>query len=165
MDGQLVFVALGANLGDAVSTLRRARERLKLLSQSAFSSSSIYRSSPDNCPKGSPDFYNAVVAFAPLAGETPESLLAKLQQLEKEFGRQPKTVINEPRTLDLDLIVYGEERRQTPELVPPHPRAHLRRFVVEPMAEIAPNFKLPASELSVSEIARGLRAQSLWRVA
>jgi 2-amino-4-hydroxy-6-hydroxymethyldihydropteridine diphosphokinase len=76
----------------------------------------------------------------------PESLLKKLQTLEKEFGRTPKKILNEARSLDLDLIAFGNETRATPELTLPHPRAHLRQFVLQPLAEIAPELVLPGRE-------------------
>jgi 2-amino-4-hydroxy-6-hydroxymethyldihydropteridine diphosphokinase len=84
-----------------------------------------------------------VAVFEPQPGETPETLLAKLQALEKQFGRTPKKVLNEARSLDLDLIAFGGEVRQTPQLLLPHPRAHLRRFVLAPLAELAPDLVLP----------------------
>ncbi|MDB6112191.1 MAG: 7 8-dihydro-6-hydroxymethylpterin-pyrophosphokinae hppk [Pedosphaera sp.] len=94
-------------------------------------------------------FVNAVVGLQPRPGETPESLLEKLQALEKEFGRQPKRALNEARPLDLDLIAFGQATRQTPLLVLPHPRAHLRRFVMQPLSEIAPDFVLPGQSKTV----------------
>src|SRR5262249_16785337 len=92
--------------------------------------SSLWQTTPVDCPPGSPPFVNAVVSFCPLPVETPESLLRKLQALEREFGRKPKQVLNEPRPLDLDLIAFGYEARATDELILPHPRAHQRRFVL-----------------------------------
>jgi 2-amino-4-hydroxy-6-hydroxymethyldihydropteridine diphosphokinase len=86
---------------------------------------------------------NAVVALVPGARETPESLLAKLRAIENDFGRRPKQVLNEPRPLDLDLIAFGQEIRMTLTLTLPHPRAHLRRFVLQPLSEIAPDLILP----------------------
>ena len=103
-------------------------------------------------------FVNAVVGFAPRADETPELLLKKLRGLEKEFGRRPKQVQNEPRPLDLDLIVFGNETRATIELTLPHPRAHLRRFVLQPLNEIAPDLVLPGQSKSVSQLLRELPA-------
>src|ERR1019366_660827 len=104
----------------------------------------------------SPVFVNAVVALLSGQGETPETLLAKLQALEKEFGRRPKVVLNEPRPLDLDLIAFGNERRVTRELTLPHPRAHERRFVLQPLSEIAPDLILPGQTKSVEELLRRL---------
>jgi 2-amino-4-hydroxy-6-hydroxymethyldihydropteridine diphosphokinase len=83
-------------------------------------------------------------------------LLAKLQSLEKEFGRQPKKVLNEPRPLDLDLIAFGAEVRTTPMLTLPHPRAQLRRFVLQPLVEIAPGLILPGQTRTVAELLRTL---------
>lgn len=147
-----VIVALGSNLGDSPAIVREAMERLRGMSRSGFLSSSLWQSSPVDCPPGSPLFINAVVAFTPAPDETPESLLNQLQVIEAEFGRRPKTVLNEPRPLDLDLIAYGSEVRSTQRLTLPHPRAHLRRFVLEPLNEIAPSLVLPGQAQSVSEL-------------
>lgn len=114
--------------------------------------SSLWQTAPVDCPPGSPKFVNAVVALVPLNGETPESLLAKLQALEKDFGRTPKKILNEPRPLDLDLIAFGGETRNAPDLILPHPRAHLRRFVLQPLREIAPDLVLPGQDKSVSDL-------------
>jgi 2-amino-4-hydroxy-6-hydroxymethyldihydropteridine diphosphokinase len=88
----------------------------------------------------------------PREGETPESLLSKLKAIEIDFGRQLKKVINEPRSLDLDLIVFGNQLRSTKELMLPHPRAHQRLFVLEPLSEIAPELILPGQTKTVTEL-------------
>jgi 2-amino-4-hydroxy-6-hydroxymethyldihydropteridine diphosphokinase len=75
-----------------------------------------------------------------------------LQALEKEFGRQPKEVLNEPRPLDLDLISFGRERRGAENLALPHPRAHQRCFVLQPLAEIAPDLVLPGQSQTVAQL-------------
>jgi 2-amino-4-hydroxy-6-hydroxymethyldihydropteridine diphosphokinase len=147
-----VVVALGSNLGDSTVQLTLAGEQLRRLAAGGFRLSSFYQTAPVDCPPGSPMFFNAVAMFQVPPGETPESLLDKLQALEKQFGRLPKKELNEPRPLDLDLIAFGEERRQTARLVLPHPRAHLRRFVLQPLAEIAPVYRLPGQALAVSEL-------------
>lgn len=108
------------------------------------------------CPPGSPDFINAVAAFEPLSSLTPESLLTELQKLETEFGRQPKKVLNEARPLDLDLIAWGDEVRNTPTLILPHPRAHLRHFVLCPLCELAPDLVLPGQRRTVAELLAAL---------
>jgi len=90
--------------------------------------------------------------------ETPESLLKKLQALEKEFGRQPKVIHNDPRPLDLDLIAFGGEIRTTPDLILPHPRASQRRFVLQPLSEIAPELVLPGQMKTVAQLLAGLPA-------
>src|SRR5580698_4272013 len=135
----MVFVSLGSNLGDSRKIILDAMARLQKLSSRPILKSSLWRTSPVDCPPGSPEFINAVVGFVSKRTETPESLLKKLQKLEKEFGRPPKKVLNEPRRLDLDIITFGDELRDTPKLTLPHPRAHLRRFVLEPLLEIAPD--------------------------
>src|ERR1019366_6793265 len=99
--------ALGANLGDSRGNILRGMRQLEALSNRPLLKSSLWQTTPVDCPPGSPVFVNAVVGLIPRAGETPESLLAKLQALEKHFGRQPKQVLNEPRPLDLDLIAFG----------------------------------------------------------
>jgi 2-amino-4-hydroxy-6-hydroxymethyldihydropteridine diphosphokinase len=116
-----------------------------------------------DCPPGSPLFVNAVVGLEAREGETPESLLQKLRVLEKEFGRQTKKVPNEPRPLDLDLITFGSEICDTPELVLPHPRAHLRRFVLQPLNEIAPEFVLPGQNKTVMQLLAELSSDEVLR--
>jgi len=148
---QLAFIALGSNLGDPKQNVLRAMERLQALSDFPLLRSSLWQSTPVDCPPGSPLFINAVVGLLPGAAETAEGLLDQLQSLEQEFGRQPKTVMNEPRPLDLDLIAFRQERRDSERLTLPHPRAHLRRFVLEPLSEIAADLVLPRQVLSVSQ--------------
>jgi 2-amino-4-hydroxy-6-hydroxymethyldihydropteridine diphosphokinase len=160
---RFVFVALGSNLGDSVALARRALTRLADLSEEPLRCSSFWQTDPIDCPPGSPPFINAVVGFSPRAGETPESLLAKLQQLELEFGRPPKHRLHEPRPLDLDLLVFGAEQRATPRLVLPHPRAQQRRFVLEPWAEIAPSFVIPGQSETVAGLLAALGAQGTVR--
>ncbi|KAF0181632.1 MAG: 2-amino-4-hydroxy-6-hydroxymethyldihydropteridine diphosphokinase [Limisphaerales bacterium] len=151
------FIALGGNMGDAKVTVREAMQRLAAFSCAPLLCSSLWRSTPVDCPPGSPDFINAVVALTPLPHFTPESLLVELQVLEREFGRQPKQVLNEARPLDLDLIAWGSEVRNTPALTLPHPRAHLRRFVLQPLSELAPDLVLPGQTRTVAELLTGLR--------
>jgi 2-amino-4-hydroxy-6-hydroxymethyldihydropteridine diphosphokinase len=146
------LISLGSNLGDSVSLIRAALERLALLSAEPLVKSSLWQTSPVDCPPGSPPFVNAAAALTVKAQETPESLLAQLQALENEFGRRPKMVLNEPRPLDLDLIAFGNEVRTTSALTLPHPRAHLRRFVLQPLSEIAPEFVLPGHARTISEL-------------
>jgi 2-amino-4-hydroxy-6-hydroxymethyldihydropteridine diphosphokinase len=149
---EYAFIALGSNLGDSRQLVSRAMDRLQQLSDQPLLRSSFWESEPVDCPPGSPRFINAVVALIPRPGETPESLLRTLQTIEKEFRRQPKKVLNEPRPLDVDLIAFGTETRQTTQLTLPHPRAHLRLFVLDPLAEIAPDFILPGQTRPVREL-------------
>jgi len=153
---QWVIVALGANLGNAADNVRRGFERLEELAEKHILRSSVWETTPVNCPPESPKFANAVAAWMPHPEETPETFLTRLQELEKEFGRKPKLVLNEARTLDLDLITFGQEIRITTRLILPHPRAHLRRFVLQPLAEIASGLVLPGQQKSVGELLASL---------
>ena len=157
------YIALGSNLGESRETVLEAMRRLQALSDRPTIKSSLIESAPVDCPPGSPNFVNAVVGLIPRPEETPESLLRKLQALEKEFGRTPKKVHNEARPLDLDLIAFGNEIRHTPELALPHPRAHLRRFVLQPLAEIAPELVLPGQDRAVFELLRQLTSAEIVR--
>lgn len=150
------LIALGSNLGDSAAIIREAFSRLDQLSTDDVRRSSLWRTTPVDCPPGSPLFVNAAVSFTPRPDETPESLLTKLQALETEFGRRTKIVHNEPRPLDLDLIVFGNEVRNTPALILPHPRAHLRRFVLQPLSEVAPDLILPGQNETISELLAAL---------
>jgi len=149
---EVAYVALGSNLGSSRETVLRAMDQLQEFSDQPITRSSLYETDPVDCPPGSQKFINAIVALIPRVGETPETLLKKLQALEREFGRRPKRVHNEARPLDLDLIAFANEVRNTTELTLPHPRAHLRRFVLEPLAEIAPAFVLPGQTRNVRDL-------------
>ena len=96
------------------------------------------------------------LVFLPRKDETPESLLKKLQAMEKEYGRRPKKVLNEARPLDLDIVAFAKETRDAQDLVVPHPRAAQRRFVLEPLNEIAPDLILPEKSKTVGELLAGL---------
>ena len=150
------FIALGSNLGDSREVIRQAIKNLRALSTTDLRVSSLWETIPVDCPPGSPNFLNAVVALQLLPWLTPESLLQALQSLEKAAGRQPKKVMNEARVLDLDLIAFNNETRHTPSLILPHPRAHERRFVLEPLSEIAPDFLLLDQSKTVAQLLQAL---------
>jgi 2-amino-4-hydroxy-6-hydroxymethyldihydropteridine diphosphokinase len=154
----LAFIALGSNLGDSRQIILDALAQLQNFSEFPILKSSLWQTSPVDCPPGSPKFVNAVVGLVPPENESPPGLLRKLRKLEKEFGRRPKKILNEPRPLDLDLIAFGTETCNSPELILPHPRAHLRRFVLQPLSEIAPDFVLPGQGKTVAELLAGLPA-------
>ena len=163
---RLAFIALGSNLGDPKQNVLRAMDRLQELSDFPLVRSSLWQSTPVDCPPGSPLFVNAVVGLLPGANETPEGLLDKLQSLEQEFGRRPKTVLNEPRTLDLDLIAFRQETRASHRLTLPHPRAHLRRFVLQPLSEIAPGLMLPGQVFDARQLIETLdRSEKISRLS
>ncbi|MDT8397541.1 MAG: 2-amino-4-hydroxy-6-hydroxymethyldihydropteridine diphosphokinase [Pseudomonadales bacterium] len=162
------FIALGANLpsrlGDARQTLDYALKRVAELSCGPVLRSSFWLSTALDCPPGSPDFINAVAGILPAPQETPHSLLKKLQGIEDECGRQRSGLLNEARVLDLDLIVFQEHQCHTSDLQLPHPRAVSRKFVLEPLREIAPDLVIPGQDLGLSALIAGLRGQSLQRM-
>lgn len=129
-----VFVGLGANLGDAAASVREALAQLGDLPQTeCVAASPLYRSAPVDA--GGPDYVNAV---AELRTElAPAALLAQLQSLEQRFGRT-RPYRHAPRTLDLDLLRFGERRIESAELTLPHPRMDARAFVLAPLAALAP---------------------------
>ncbi len=151
-NSRLAYIALGSNMGDSELIMASVLPRLEALSTTPLITSRWIHTRPVDCPRGSPDFLNGVVALRPLPGESPETLLAKLQSLETEFGRTPKKELNEPRPLDLDIITFGSERRDSLKLTIPHPRAAEREFVLRPLAEIAPDLVLPGQSANVVEL-------------
>jgi len=148
----LILVGIGSNRGDSVAIVRKSIERLHTFASGPVRASSLWRTSPVDCPPGSGDFINAVAAFEGARGLTPEALLAALKSLEREFGRATAPVRNAPRELDLDLLVFGDERRNTSVFVLPHPRATERRFVMAPAAEIVPEFVWPGTAASIDQL-------------
>ena len=154
-----VYIALGSNMGDSATILRRAMDRLLEFSIAPVLKSSLWQTTPVDCPPGSPPFVNAVAGIIPEPRKTPGSLLEKLLALEREFGRKPKRVLNEPRRLDLDLICFGRETSDTETLKLPHPRATQRRFVLQPLAEIAPALVLPGQRKTVQQLLDGLESR------
>lgn len=133
------YVGLGANLGDARLTLRAALDALAALPDTQLVAvSSLYRSAPID--SSGPDYLNAVAALD--TALEPHALLSALQAIEQVHGRE-RPYRNAPRTLDLDLLLHGDTRLDTPVLTLPHPRLHQRAFVLLPLAEIAPSLALP----------------------
>ena len=133
------YIGLGANLGEPEATLRAALRALAALPDSVLQAcSSFYRSAP--IAATGPDYLNAVVRLDTRLA--PHALLAELQRIEQAHGRD-RPYRNAPRTLDLDLLLYGEQRFATPALTVPHPRLHERAFVVLPLVEIAPLLNVP----------------------
>lgn len=129
------YIALGANLGEPGAMLRQAMEDIGAISGVCLvRGSSLYRTAP--IESSGPDYVNAVVEV--LTELTALDLLARLQQLEQSAGRE-RPYHNAPRTLDLDLLLYGDSQVNHPTLVVPHPRMWERAFVLVPLAEIAPH--------------------------
>lgn len=136
----LAYIALGANLDDPVTQVSHAVTALSRLPHSRLlRTSSLYRTAPVGI-HGQPDFINAVAAID--TELLPDALLDALLGIETEFGRR-RDYHHAPRTLDLDLLLYEDHRMDTPKLVLPHPRMHLRAFVLAPLLEIAPDCRIP----------------------
>jgi len=136
----LAYVALGANLADPVAQLHAALEALALVPGSRLlTASSLYRTAPVGIHH-QPDFINAVAALE--TELSPQELLTALFAIEARFGRR-RDYFRAPRTLDLDLLLYGDKVIDTPQLQLPHPRMHLRAFVLAPLLEIASDCRIP----------------------
>ena len=136
----LAYVALGANLADPVEQLRGALVALSRLAESRLlRASSLYRTAPVGI-HGQPDFINAVAALE--TSLSPQDLLSALFVIEAQFGRR-RDCFRAPRTLDLDLLLFDDLILDSPALQLPHPRLHLRAFVVAPLLEIAPDCRIP----------------------
>ena len=149
----VAYVALGANLGDAAASVSAAMDALNTLTRTRVTRrSSLYRSAPVEAT--GPDFINAVVEISTQL--TAPDLLAQLQKVEHAAGRE-RPFVNAPRTLDLDLLLYGDACIESPTLSVPHPRMKQRAFVLQPLSEIAPQ-RVSAEELDA------VRNQSIARL-
>lgn len=136
----LAYIGIGSNLDHPEAHVRRAMDELDSLPHSrVVARSSLYRSAPVGYAR-QPDFINAVAALETALGA--RELLRDLQQLEARHGRE-RSFRDAPRTLDLDLLLFGAARIQEADLVVPHPRMHERAFVLEPLTEIAPSAEIP----------------------
>jgi 2-amino-4-hydroxy-6-hydroxymethyldihydropteridine diphosphokinase len=137
----IAYIAVGSNLADPVSQAKLAIETLKTLPKSKFvQASSLYSSSPMG-PQDQPDYINAVVCIQ--TELTPLELLDCTQAIEQEQGRVRKEERWGPRTLDLDIVLFGNEAIDSERLTVPHYGMKEREFVLYPLAEIAPNLSLP----------------------
>lgn len=159
MQPHLAYVGVGANLGDAVATVQQALRQLGQLPGTRLRArSSLYRSAPVDTQGA--DFVNAV---AELQTQLPAlDLLHHLQAIEHAHGRE-RPFRNAPRTLDLDLLLLGDMVMHTAELELPHPRAHLRAFVLLPLAELQPTLQWPGKG-SIGQLLSAVSEQRIDRV-
>ena len=143
-----VYLSLGSNLGDRAGNLRDAIAGLRKAGVEVTRISSMYETEPVDY-LDQPWFLNCAVEAKT---ELPAvALLKALRQIEADMGSK-KLISKGPRLIDLDILLYDDETIDTPELQVPHPRMHVRRFVLEPLAEIAPDVRHPVSGLSAAEM-------------
>ena len=145
-----VAVALGSNLGDELATLQWAVSALEpMAAGGGLRCSPWFRSAAVGGPPNQPDYVNGVVLMH--CACSPMALLRRLQELERQAGRQPGPRWG-PRVLDLDLLWFGQQRSATPELVLPHPRWQQRSFVLAPLAALDPHLVAPHAPCSCGEL-------------
>jgi len=152
MSRETVFIGFGSNLGNRVDFCDRTITLLSLLPHSQLIAvSSLYETEPvpDAGTPGESWFLNGVVQIE--TDLTPQSLLAVCREIERSLGRDPEHRSG-PRTIDLDILLYGDRVFQEQELAVPHPRLHLRRFVLEPLVELEPALVHPALKQTVKEL-------------
>jgi len=164
MSQKLIFLALGSNLGDRARNLESALERLEAGDVRVQGRSSIYETAPQEF-LDQPWFLNQVVR-----AETslfPLQLLRLTQRIEREMGRErgPAAIPKGPRLIDIDILLFGQAAIDTPQLVIPHPAMLERRFVLEPLVEIAPELRHPVIGKSFASVLPQVKGQQirLWR--
>ena len=145
-------MALGSNLGDRLENLRAARKAIFGLTmvKPPSLSSMVYETEPIGCEPGATKFLNAVVEFE--YESDPARFLEQLNQIEEALGRARHHQKNVSRTIDLDLLYCGDKKINDERLQLPHPRLHLREFVLRPLADIRPDLILPGRKKSVREL-------------
>lgn len=146
------YIGLGANLEQPVAQLQQAVQALKQLAQSTLVAVSGFYGSKPMGPQDQPDYVNAVAAIDTTL--TPEQLLDALQQIEQQQGRKRKAERWGPRTLDLDILLYGKQVIATERLTVPHYGLRVREFVLYPLYEIAPQLNLPDGTVLSSLLAQ-----------
>ena len=156
------YIGLGSNLGDSAQNLRSA---LHMMEEFAVDvrPSPLYKTAPQGF-RSQPPFYNAVCRVTTRL--TPFELMDRLLSIEAAIGRR-RVFRNAPRVLDMDILTFSRLVLKSPPLVLPHPRMAERKFVLRPLADIAPNLKHPVTGISVSEMLRNLpgRSEAMSRVA
>ena len=147
-------IALGSNQGNSLDILESSLNALDLIPGIALEqTSSWYQTKPVGTPQPQPDYFNGCALLS--TEQTPEELLAILQATEIQFGRANKGTL-QARTLDLDLLLYGDLVLNTPDLTIPHPRMNERAFVLVPLAEIAPLWIEPRSGNKIAKLLKSV---------
>jgi 2-amino-4-hydroxy-6-hydroxymethyldihydropteridine diphosphokinase len=155
-----VYLSLGSNLGDRQETLREALRLLEAGQLHIRRVSSVYETEPQD-RKDQPWFLNLVVE-----AETslfPRQLLARIHKLERQLGRE-RAVPRGPRSIDIDILLFGDSVISTPALAAPHPRMAQRRFVLEPLAELAPDLRHPVLRRTIRELLGATLEQAVRRL-
>jgi len=145
-------VALGSNLGDRLENLQAARRQILQLNEvhPPILSSGIYETEPVDCERDASKFLNAVVEFD-YDGD-PRQLLEQVARIEESLGRKRNHQKNVSRTIDIDLLYCGDRQIDNERLQLPHPRMHLRKFVLEPLTDIRPDLILPNQKKTVRQL-------------
>ena len=157
---KVVYLALGSNLGDRAANLRLALHELEARDLRLRKASSVYEAEPVGL-REQPWFLNQVAEF-----ETelfPLQLLRRIHRIEQKMGRR-RVVVNGPRTIDIDIVLYGSAIVRADELTIPHPRYRERRFVLEPLAELNPALRDPETRQTVAALLAKVRTQSVNRI-
>jgi 2-amino-4-hydroxy-6-hydroxymethyldihydropteridine diphosphokinase len=155
-----IYLSLGSNLGDRAQNLRAAIDGLSRAGVVVRRVSSVYETAPVDL-LDQPMFHNLVVDAE--TALMPRQLLKLIARLERELGRQ-RTVAKGPRTIDIDILFYGSSVIDTPDLIVPHPRIAERRFVLEPLAEIAPDLVHPLTRCTIHKMLAGVSGQKARKV-
>ncbi len=158
MMAALAYIGLGSNLHHPRRHVARALAELARLPRSrVLTASSNYVSAPIDCAEPQPDYINAVAVLR--TELSPRMLLARMHSIERRH-RRIRAARNAPRTLDLDLLLFGRRRARQPSLALPHPRMHQRAFVLKPLSDVAPAASVPGHG-AVRPLLRAVREQRL----
>lgn len=158
MKQSIAYLSLGSNVGDRAANLRDAIKRLGEFG-TVRSQSSFYETEPVEVDGPQAWYLNCAIEIE--TELTSEGLLKKALSVEQSMGRR-RTQVRGPRTIDIDIVLFDGERVESPELTLPHPRMRKRRFVLEPLAEIAPEARDPLSGKTVKELLAELPPRGSW---
>ena len=155
-----IYLGLGSNLGDRAENLRRARELLAAAGVAILRESSVYETEPQDLAH-QPWFLNQVVEAQ--TALFPMQLLSRVLRIERDLGRR-RVIAKGPRTLDIDILLYHRFVIDTPTLIVPHPRMLDRRFVLAPMAELAPALRHPVTRQTMRELLGRIKDQTIHKL-
>lgn len=156
----LVYLGLGSNMGDREASLRTALDQLSAPDLRLLRVSSFYETEPIGF-REQPWFLNLAAEFE--TDLLPEELLQRMQKVEMDMGRT-RTIVNGPRTIDIDILLHGDLVMKTEGLEIPHPRYRERRFTLAPLAELNPGLKDPVTGWTMGEMLAGLAGQSIRKI-